>query len=497
MLHDTIVAISTALGEAAISVVRVSGPQALGVATRAFRLPPSLKPRQAHLVPVVDADGSMLDQGLLLHFKGPASYTGEDVIEFHGHGGVLVTQRVLDRLLASGARAAEPGEFTQRAFLNGKMDLTQAEAVMDLIHAQSTLALRAANEQLGGAIGREATAMQQEIIPVLAHIEAYIDFPEEDISPETGASLIRRLEAVLDRAQKLIATSEQGRILRHGARTVISGAPNVGKSSLLNVLLGFERAIVSPTAGTTRDTIEEIIQVHGIPLRLVDTAGLREAGDDIERVGIQRTERELERADLVLEVVDASRPNGTTEPSVCRPAPPPSPDPDAPGSSSEIRYRDNPELAGEHPATPSSAPAAQTNSRLNLPPELDRRRILILNKADLGVHPGWSAEPNAVAVSCVTGQGIESLRDAIRAVIATAGPLAADHPVAINARHKAAFERCTERLHAARAALESNAAPEFIALEIREALQALGDVVGQVDVERILDVIFSTFCIGK
>lgn len=447
MLNDTIAAISTALGEAAISVVRVSGPQALQTASRVARLPANIRPRQAHLVQILDAEGGALDHGLMLYFKGPASYTGEDVIEFHGHGGVLVTQRVLERWLSCGARAAEPGEFTQRAFLNGKMDLTQAEAVMDLIHAQSTLALRAANEQLGGVIGREAAAMQQEIIPVLAHIEAYIDFPEEDISPETGEDLKRRMDGVLGRAQKLIATSEQGRILRHGARTVISGSPNVGKSSLLNVLLGFERAIVSPTAGTTRDTIEEVIQVHGIPLRLVDTAGLRDSDDDVERVGIQRTERELERADLVIEVVDGSL-----------------------GASA---------------------------ARLQLPPALVSRRILILNKSDLGIHADWAGEQGAIPFSCLTGEGTEALRDAIRAVIATAGPLATDHPIAINARHKAAFERCAERLVAARAALARNEAPEFIALEIREALQALGDVIGQVDVERILDVIFSTFCIGK
>ncbi|MBE2281896.1 MAG: tRNA uridine-5-carboxymethylaminomethyl(34) synthesis GTPase MnmE [Prosthecobacter sp.] len=460
MLSDTIAAISTALGEAAISVVRMSGPQALQVAEKAFKLPPKLTPRLAHLVHAVDAGGTAFDHGLLLHFKGPASYTGEDVIEFHGHGGVLVTQRVLERLLACGARAAEPGEFTQRAFLNGKMDLTQAEAVMDLIHAQSTLALRAANEQLGGAIGREAQAMQQEIIPVLAHIEAYIDFPEEDISPETGADLLKRIDAVLLRAEKLIATSEQGRILRHGARTVISGAPNVGKSSLLNLLLGFERAIVSPTAGTTRDTIEEIIQVHGIPLRLVDTAGLRDSTDDIERVGIQRTERELDRADLVIEVVDGS---------------------DAGTSILRSTAKDEP----------------ARNPRFSLPPELARRRLLVLNKADLGLHADWKSDPHAIPLSCVTGEGIEALRDAIRAIIANAGPLAADHPVAINARHKAAFERSADRLRAARSALEANEAPEFIALEIREALHALGDVIGQVDVERILDVIFSTFCIGK
>ncbi len=448
MLQDTIAAISTAMGEAAISVVRMSGQQSLHIAAQAFKLPPDITPRLAHLVHAVDADHTSFDHGLLLHFQSPASYTGEDVIEFHGHGGVLVTQRVLDRLLACGARAAAPGEFTQRAFLNGKMDLTQAEAVMDLIHAQSTLALRAANEQLGGAIGREANAMQQEIIPVLAHIEAFIDFPDEDISPETGVDLLRRIDAVLERAQQLIATSEQGRILRHGARTVISGAPNVGKSSLLNVLLGFERAIVSPTAGTTRDTIEEIIQVHGIPLRLVDTAGLRESTDDLERVGIQRTERELERADLVIEVVDASQP-------------------------------------------------AANVKRLTLPAAIANRRILILNKADLGIHADWSGEPNAIPISCLTTTGIKRLREAIRNVIATAGPLAADHPIAINARHKAAFERTAACLLAARTALERSEAPEFIALEIRDALQALGEVIGHVDVERILDVIFSTFCIGK
>lgn len=319
---------------------------------------------------------------------------------------------------------------------------------MDLIHAQSTLALRAANEQLGGAIGREAAAMQQSLIPVLAHVEAFIDFPDEDIAPETGADLLKRIDAVRDQARRLLATSEQGRILRHGARTVISGAPNVGKSSLLNLLLGYERAIVSATAGTTRDTIEEIIQVHGIPLRLVDTAGLREAGDDIERIGMERTRRELDRADLILEVVDATL-------------------------------------------------APEQTQRLELTAEAAARRIFILNKADLGVHAGWGGEKDAIHLSCATREGMESLRDAIRAVIARAGTLAADHPVAINARHQAAFTRAAERLDAARNALEQGVQPEFIALELRESMQALGDVIGQVDVERVLDVIFSSFCIGK
>ncbi len=449
MLQDTIAAISTALGEAAISVVRMSGPQAMAVADKVFRSgggPVSgLKSRQAWLVKALDSEGGQLDHGLLLLFRAPASYTGEDVVEFHGHGGLLVTQKLLESLLTAGARSAEPGEFTQRAFLNGKMDLTQAEAVMDLIHAQSTLALKAAHEQLGGAIGREAAALREELLPVLAHVEAYIDFPEEDISPDTGAALVAKMDRVLDRARRLIDTSEQGRILRHGARTVICGEPNVGKSSLLNLLLGFERAIVSPRAGTTRDTIEEIIQVHGIPLRLVDTAGLRPSSDEIELVGIGRTQRELERADLILEVVDASLPPAESQ-------------------------------------------------RVALPPEAEARRILILNKADQGRDDGWT---DGVSLSCVDNTGVEALRDAIRTVVMKAGTLQADHPIAINARHKTCFERIVSQVGAARTALMDGAAPEYVALDLREALQSVGEVVGVVDVEQILDVIFSSFCIGK
>jgi tRNA modification GTPase len=450
MLEDTIAAVATALGEAAVSIVRISGPEAVDVAAKVLsaRQPlADLEPRKALLAQARDTDGSVIDQGLAVVFRAPSSYTGEDVVEFHGHGGLLVTQRVLEAVLKAGARMSEPGEFTQRAFLNGKMDLTQAEAVMDLIQAQSTLAMKAAHEQLGGAIGREAAALREDLLPILAHVEAYIDFPDEDISPDTGAALTGRMQAVLERVRRLIATSEQGRILRHGARTVICGEPNVGKSSLLNLLLGFERAIVSPTAGTTRDTIEEIIQVQGIPLRLVDTAGLHESSDDIERVGMARTQRELERADLVLEIVDGSRP----------------------GSDAQ---------------------------RIEIPAEAASRRLLILNKADLGVHESWKGL-EGLPLSCITGSGVEQLQDEIRRIIMAAGTMQADHPIAINARHKACFERIEINVAAARAALERGEAPEFVALELREALQALGEVVGQVDVEQVLDVIFSSFCIGK
>lgn len=451
MIADTIAAISTAIGEAALSVIRISGPEARSIATTVFRSARGetgdLTPRVAHLVRAMDAEGGRVDEGLLLRFVGPASYTGEDLIEFHGHGGLLVTRQVLERVLGAGARAADPGEFTQRAFLNGKMDLTQAEAVMDLIHAQSHLALRAANEQLAGAIGEEAMALREELVPTLAHVEAYIDFPDEGISPDTGAAMMARLDAIMARAGKLLATSEQGRILRQGARTVIFGAPNVGKSSLLNRLVGFERAIVSGTAGTTRDTIEEGLQVHGIPLCLIDTAGVREDADVLEQEGIKRTRREIERADLVIEVADGSQ-------------------------STEARQR------------------------VDLDAESGAARILIRNKADLPAHPSWEGV-KSMPVSCVTGDGLSELRDEIRDRIFAAGGLASDHPVAINARHKACFERLLKHLTAGREALERGESPEFIALDLREALQALGEVVGQVDVEQVLDVIFSSFCIGK
>ncbi len=448
--HDTIAAISTAIGEAALSVIRLSGSLARQVAETVIS--PSVGwqkvvPRQLYRAQVKSSEGTTLDDGLMVFFQAPSSYTGEDLIEFHGHGGLLVTQKVYEAILHAGARAAGPGEFTQRAFLNSKMDLTQAEAVMDLIHAQSTLAMKAAQQQLSGAIGREALELKQTLLPVLAHVEAYIDFPEEDISPDTGTALMARMDEIIQRTHRLLDTAEQGRILRQGARTVICGEPNVGKSSLLNLLLGFERAIVSPLAGTTRDTLEEVIQVHGIPLRLVDTAGLRGDGaDGIEQMGMERTRRELDRADLILEVVDASVP-------------------------------------------------AHLARRVNLPADLESRRILLLNKMDLGRAVGWPAD--GVCLSCQNGEGVEALRDAIRKAFLEKGTLLGNHPLAINARHQRCFEKVGDRVLAAKHALEKGLAPEYIALDLREALQAIGEVVGMVDVEQVLDVIFSSFCIGK
>lgn len=443
--RSTVAAIASPVGVGAVSLIRISGPQAIAVADRATGGKASLTlPRAVRHCRILDADGFAIDDGLLTVFHGPNSFTGEDSVEFTGHGGLLVTREVLGRFLECGAQPAGPGEFSQRAFLNGKLDLTQAEGIMDLISAQTRLSLRAARSQLEGVLGRRTTDARDDLLETLAHLEAWIDFPEEDIDPQSGSQLRDRIASTLATVESLLATADQGRILREGVRTVIFGEPNVGKSSLLNRLLGFERAIVSDIAGTTRDTIEEVVNLHGIPLRLVDTAGVREAGDRIEAEGIQRTVRQIEAADLLLEIADASQP----KPSEA--------------------------------VLPSSAAT----------------RLRVLNKADLGEHPSWSGV-KAVRISCETGQGFDVLSAAIRDALHFGEADWGDHAVAINARHQASLQTARAGLQAALTLLGSGADAELAAIDLREALDALGEIPGRVDTEDLLGVIFSSFCIGK
>ena len=459
LLDDTIAAISTAVGEGAIAVLRVSGLEALDLVARIFRgaaAPEKMEPRRSYFGEIYDATG-VIDQVLLTIFRRPQSYTAEDLVEISCHGGILVTRKILSLLLNAGARSAEPGEFTQRAFLNGKMDLTQAEAVMDLIRAQTELALRAANEQLAGHLGHELTKIQDQLLTTLAHIEAYIDFPDEGISPETGKTLFDRLEEAGSSLVRLVATADQGRILRHGLRTVIYGEPNVGKSSLLNLLLGYDRAIVSETPGTTRDTIEETINVRGIPVRLVDTAGKRSSEDSIEQEGIRRTEHQLAQADLVLQVVDASLPS----------------------------------------VKESERAGASANERERAVPDGERQnRILVLNKVDLGIHEEWNST-EGVRFSCRTREGEEALNQAIWDFVMTAGFNSQDFRIAISVRHQACLQKAITELEAAKSALAKNELPELISIELRGALDAIGDVIGRHDTEDLLGRIFSEFCIGK
>lgn len=442
-MHDTIAAIATPFGQGAIALIRISGDGVGEILDEIFQSIPFLKPRFATLGTIVSASGETVDQVLLTYFKNPGSYTGQDLAEIACHGGILVTKKVLETVLAAGARLAEPGEFTQRAFLNGKMDLTQAESVMDLINARTELALRAANQQLEGQLGERIRGIRKELLGVLAHIEAFIDFPDEDIDPDTSAAIAARLHAILESEEQLIATAEQGRILREGVATVICGEPNVGKSSLLNVLLGFDRAIVSEIPGTTRDTIEETINLKGIPLRLIDTAGVRESDDAIERQGMARTEQQLQRAELVLEIVDTSGARG--------------------------------------------AP-------ITLPP--GKHHLRILNKSDLERHPSWRGE-QGIAISCLERAGVDALADAIYRELTSGDAEWGADLTAINTRHRNCLQRSRDSAEQALGAIAAGQSAEFISIDVRDSLDAVGEIIGKADTEELLGEIFSSFCIGK
>ncbi len=443
--NDTIAAISTPPGEDAIALVRLTGAEAVAVAQKIFhgKLKPSELTSHTQQFGEIFEGERVIDQVMLSVHRAPASYTGEDVVEISCHGGVLVTARVWEACLHAGARAARGGEFTERAFLNGKLDLTQAEAVIDLIRAQTDLALRSANEQLAGRLGERITQLRADLIALVANLEAYIDFPDEDIEPDVGEAFRARLAGIREKIDTLLATAHQGRIFREGVRVVIYGPTNAGKSSLLNRLLGFPRAIVSPTPGTTRDTIEEVVNLRGVALRLTDTAGLRATSDAVEQEGMARTERSLEDADLVLHLLDAS------------------------------------------------APRPENFAAKNR----ERAELLLLNKADLAEHPDWKDSP-ALRISCTVENGLAGLEDAILAQV-SAQPWDGSSAVAINLRHRACLSRAREACDRAQAAVAQNISPEFIAVDLRDALRAVGEVVGEAGMEDILDSLFATFCIGK
>ena len=443
---ETIAAISTPAGEGAIALVRISGPEAIPIADKVFRgkeTPSRFVSHLQHLGEMVNDAGELIDQVMMSIHRAPASYTGEDVVEISCHGGTLVTAKVLAACLRAGARPARPGEFTERACLNGKMDLTQAEAVIDLIRARSDLALRSATEQLEGRLGEKIVKLRQALIDLLAQIEASIDFSEEGISPDDDQKLRARLDSICEGISGLLATADHGRILRDGVRIVIYGATNAGKSSLLNRFLGYERVIVSESHGTTRDTIEEAFNLRGVPIRLLDTAGLRTSTSEVEREGIARTERWLEKADLRLHVVD-------------RNAPPP-------------------------------AHFHQSGANGN--------DLLVLNKSDLPEHSAWE-NTNAVRISCLTGDGLRDLESAILSRIGEQN-LRPENALAINMRHRECLRRALEACKHAKQALDETLSPEYLSVDLNEALRAMGEVIGSAGVEQILDSVFGQFCIGK
>jgi len=446
IVSDTIAAISTPPGEGAIALVRVSGANSIQIADKIFRgkeKPSRFASHVQHLGEIFSAEDQLIDQVVLSVHRAPASYTGEDLVEISCHGGMLVCAKVLEACLRAGARAARPGEFTERAFLNGKMDLTQAEAVIDLIRARTDLALRSATEQLEGRLGDQIRKIRDELIGLLAHINASIDFPEEGIAPDEGETLCARLDSVRDWMGVLLATADQGRVLREGVRVVIYGATNAGKSSLLNRLLGYDRVIVSDTHGTTRDTIEETVNLEGVSVRLLDTAGLRASESELESEGIARTEKSLQLADLRLHIADRSAPK-----------------------------------------------PAHFNGQAG-----DSHEILVLNKSDLPEDSDWKNFA-ALRISCATGEGLPELQKEILTRIRQQN-LRPESIVAINTRHRDCLRRALESCDLSRAALCQGVSSEYVAVDLDKALRAVGEVIGVVDVEQILDSVFSQFCIGK
>jgi tRNA modification GTPase len=460
-MDDTIAAIATPLGEGGLAVIRISGPEALAIANRCFKPPrrSTLQLSQAathtvHFGHIVN-DGKTVDEALVTVMLAPRTFTCENVVEIACHGGVLPAKMVLETVLRQGARLAQPGEFTRRAFLNGRIDLVQAEAVADLIHSRTELALRAASEQLAGKLSQHINLLRDQLMQALAHIEAHIDFPDEDIAPETRDQLIARLKSIATAVQNLLQHASEGQILRRGIRVAIVGRPNAGKSSLLNLLLGRDRAIVSAIPGTTRDTIEETANIRGLPIIFTDTAGLREARDEIELEGIRRSRQSFEKAEFILHVLDSSEPITSAD-------------------------------------------------RMHLEEFVGKKQILVLNKTDLPDRLDLGAlftndRPRfpMVRVSCLTGKGLEPLKDAIKE-LAWSGEINAEMlEVMINTRHQEALERSRAALVRTLEALHAGNSVELAALDLRLAVNAIGEIVGQTTTEDLLDMIFSQFCIGK
>lgn len=436
----TIAAIATPPGVGGVAIVRVSGPQAKTVAAGCLRLKGSWRPRQAHFARLLDAAGGVIDEGLVLWMPAPGSYTGEETVEFHGHGGPYVSRRVLDRFIECGAEPAAPGEFTRRALLNGRLDLTQAEALADLLSARTATGHQQAMAGLSGALARPLLAVREAIMTLVAQLEAGIDFPDEVDLP-SSSWFHGEVAAVLATVDGLIATSTAGQVYREGAKVVLVGRPNVGKSSLLNALLRHDRAIVTEHAGTTRDTLEEACDLDGVLVHLVDTAGLRDASDPIEQLGVERSRQAMAEAMLVLHVVDA-----------------------AAGLTADDR-----------------AIAAEISGPV----------LLVANKADLA----GAEVPGALPVSAKTGTGLDALAATVRERVVTG--LVPPSQATVNMRQRACLVRAREALLRAQAASLTELSLDLLTIDLREALAAVSDVSGDGLVEAVLDQVFARFCVGK
>ena len=455
---DTIVAISTPPGRGGIGVVRLSGAESLRIADAMLRLRSALEAGRARFGELVDTSGERIDEVVTTYFAAPHSYTSEDVVEIAAHGSPVVLEWIVRRAADLGARPARPGEFTERAFLSGRIDLTGAEAVRDLIDAQTVEQARVAAQQIGGALAAQVRPVKQQMVELIAVLEAGIDFAEDDIDVMPQVEIGRRIDALLPPLRTLLASFGYGRVLREGLRLAIVGRPNAGKSSLFNQLVERERAIVTAVAGTTRDVVTERLSLSGIPVELMDTAGLREAADEVEQIGIAKSHEAMADADVVLLVMDASTEMSAEEKAWLQ------------------------ALAGRHV-------------------------IVVRNKIDLArMDKDLSAVANGeafrvVATSALTGEGIPELRasllEMVRGGASTGAASGAIAGVLTNLRQQQAVDRAVEALDRARKAVEGKTPHEMLLLDIYEALRGLDELTGETTADDVLNLIFSTFCIGK
>jgi tRNA modification GTPase len=452
-LQETIAAIATAQGRGGVGIVRVSGPLAANMARTFGGM--GVKPRYAHYLPLCDANQEVIDQGLLLYFPAPHSFTGEDVLELHGHGGPVVLDMLLQRCLQLGARQARPGEFSERAFLNDKLDLAQAEAIADLIEASSTQAARNALRSLQGEFSRRVHELNEKLVELRIYVEAAIDFPEEEIDFLADGYVLERLDALRTDLSRVLRTASQGALLRDGMTVVIAGRPNAGKSSLLNALAGREAAIVTEIAGTTRDLLREHIHIDGMPVHVVDTAGLRNTGDKVEKIGVERAVQAIAEADRILLVVDST-------------------------------------------ASEAADPFALWPEFLEQRPE-PSRVTLILNKADLSQAPvelKTSADGHVSISLCArSGAGLELLQEHLKTCMGYEQTL--ESGFSARSRHLQALRKAADNLEHGHAQLTLAGAGELLAEDLRHAQQALGEITGAFSSDDLLGRIFSSFCIGK
>ena len=450
-VSDTIAAVITAPGRAAVGIIRVSGPEAVEMAAEVYEGRADLRTAQTHTIHygwVVDA-GRRIDEALFLLMRSPASYTGEDVVEIQCHGGTVSTQEILRLLLRKGARLADAGEFTKRAFINGKLDLTRAEAVMDIVDAESDAALAQAVAQKSGLLETRIRDARERVLELVAFIQADLDYPEDDIERLTDDELAVRVGDLRADLAILIATAQRGRIYREGIKMVIMGAPNVGKSSLLNALLGRDRAIVTDIAGTTRDVVTEHLTIHGVPVEILDTAGIRATDDAIEAIGVERAQAASQEADLVLYVIDASK--GVAEADL-----------------------------------------------ENLRALSDKAVLLLANKSDLAPQAVLPEEWQVVRTSAKHGDGIAELEDAIAGrILSDARVGTGDAAVVSNARHLALLERCKGDLESFLDGLEMGMSKDILVIDLQNAWENLGLITGDTASEDLIDTIFSKFCLGK